>query len=114
MLGLTVLANLTGRSRAKSLAMVALGLVLSTVGMDPLGGTVRFTFDVAGAQGGLSFIAVATGLFGVAEVLAAVAQPGSRCRPRASGSVSSIRAARRCGGRCRRCSGGASSASSWA
>ena len=75
LLGLAVLANLTGRSRAKSLAMVALGLMLSTVGMDPLGGTVRFTFDVAGAQGGLSFIAVATGLFGVAEVLAAVARP---------------------------------------
>ena len=55
--------------------MVALGLVLSTVGMDPLGGAVRFTLDMGGAQGGLSFIAVATGLFGVAEILAAVAQP---------------------------------------
>jgi putative tricarboxylic transport membrane protein len=75
LLGLAVLANLTGRSRARALAMVALGLVLSTVGMDPLGGTVRFTWDVGGAQAGLSFIAVATGLFGVAEVLAAGAQP---------------------------------------
>jgi putative tricarboxylic transport membrane protein len=75
LLGLTVLANLTGRSRLKALAMVALGFVLSTVGMDPLGGTVRFTFDLGGAQSGLSFIAVATGLFGVAEVLATAASP---------------------------------------
>jgi putative tricarboxylic transport membrane protein len=82
LLGLVVLTNLTGRSRAKALTMVALGLVLSTVGMDPLGGVVRFTLDVGGAQGGLSFIAVATGLFGVAEVLAAVAQPVAALAPR--------------------------------
>jgi putative tricarboxylic transport membrane protein len=82
LLGLLVLTNLTGRSRPRALAMVALGLVLSTVGMDPLGGAVRFTLDMGGAQGGLSFIAVATGLFGVAEVLAAVAQPASAPAPR--------------------------------
>ena len=75
LLGLVVLSNLTGGSRVKALAMVVLGVMLSTVGMDPLGGTVRFTFDLGGAQGGLSFIAVAAGLFGVAEVLATVASP---------------------------------------
>src|SRR4029453_15894714 len=46
-----------------------------TVGMDPLGGTVRFTFELGGAQAGLSFVAVAAGLFGVAEVLATTARP---------------------------------------
>jgi putative tricarboxylic transport membrane protein len=76
-LGLVVLANLTGRSRLKALSMIGLGLLLSTVGMDPLGGTARFTVDIAGAQGGLSFIAVTTGLFGVAEVLAAAAGPAA-------------------------------------
>src|SRR5262245_23659264 len=81
LLGLVLLANLTGGSRVKALAMVALGLMLSTVGMDPLGGTVRFTFDVEGAQGGLSFIAVATGLFGVAEVLTAAARPAAAMAP---------------------------------
>jgi putative tricarboxylic transport membrane protein len=75
LLGLVVLAHLTGRSRVKALLMVAVGLMLSTVGMDPLGGTARFTFDVAGAQGGLSFIAVTAGLFGVAEVLTTAAAP---------------------------------------
>jgi putative tricarboxylic transport membrane protein len=75
LLGLVLLANLTGGSRAKSLAMVLVGVMLSTVGMDPLGGTVRFTFDLAGAQAGLSFVAVTTGLFGVAEVLASMAEP---------------------------------------
>jgi putative tricarboxylic transport membrane protein len=77
LLGLVLLANLTGGSRAKSLAMVLTGLMLSTVGMDPLGGTVRFTFDLAGAQAGLSFVAVTTGLFGVAEVLSSMAEPAA-------------------------------------
>jgi putative tricarboxylic transport membrane protein len=81
--GLVLLANLTGGSPVKALAMVGLGLMLSTVGMDPLGGTVRFTFDVEGAQAGLSFIAVATGLFGVAEVLAAAARPSAAVAPAA-------------------------------
>jgi putative tricarboxylic transport membrane protein len=75
LLGLVLLATLTGGGRVKSLAMVVLGVMLSTVGMDPLGGAVRFTFDVAGAQAGLSFIAVTAGLFGVAEVLALAAAP---------------------------------------
>jgi putative tricarboxylic transport membrane protein len=81
LLGVMVLANLTGRSRGKSLAMVVLGVILSTVGMDPLGGTVRFTFDVGGAQAGLSFIAVTAGLFGVAEVLALMAEPAAPGAP---------------------------------
>jgi putative tricarboxylic transport membrane protein len=75
LLGLVLLGNLTGGSRAKALAMVLVGVMLSTVGMDPLGGAVRFTFDLAGAQAGLSFIAVTTGLFGVAEVLTSIADP---------------------------------------
>jgi putative tricarboxylic transport membrane protein len=75
LLGVVLLTNLTGGSRVKSLAMVVTGLMLSTIGMDPLGGTVRFTFDVAGAQAGLSFIAVTAGLFGVAEVLTTMGAP---------------------------------------
>ena len=80
LLGLVLLSNLSGGSRPKALAMVVVGVMLSTVGMDPLGGTVRFTFDLGGAQAGLSFVAVAAGLFGVAEVLASAAAPGAAGR----------------------------------
>jgi len=78
LLGVILLSNLSGRSGAKSLTMVALGLMLSTVGMDPLGGTGRFTFSYVPAQAGLSFIAITTGLFGVAEVLSLMAQGAQR------------------------------------
>ncbi len=81
LLGVVLLGNLTGPSRVKSLIMIVVGIMLSTVGMDPLGGAVRFTFDVPGAQGGLSFIAVTAGLFGVAEVLALLAEPDTAEAP---------------------------------
>ncbi|MBZ5600033.1 MAG: tripartite tricarboxylate transporter permease [Acidobacteriia bacterium] len=74
LLGVILLSNLSGRSRLKSLTMVTVGIMLSTVGMDPLGGTGRFTFNYIPAQAGLSFVAVTTGLFGVAEVLFLMAE----------------------------------------
>lgn len=76
LLGVVLLSNLSGKSRIKSLIMIAAGIALATVGMDPLGGTSRFTFDYVPAQGGLSFVAITTGLFGVAEVLSLVAERG--------------------------------------
>jgi putative tricarboxylic transport membrane protein len=68
-LGVILLSGLSGRSRVKSLIMAAVGIMLATVGMDPLGGTGRFTFGYIPAQAGMSFVAITTGLFGVAEVL---------------------------------------------
>jgi len=68
-LGIVLLSNMSGRSRIKSLLMMMIGLMLSTIGMDPVGAVERFSFGIVSAQGGVSFIAVTTGLFGVAEVL---------------------------------------------
>jgi len=73
-LGIVLLSNLTGKSRSKSLIMMMIGLMLSSVGMDPIGGVERFSFGIVSAQGGVSFIAVTAGLFGVAEVLSFVAK----------------------------------------
>ena len=73
-LGIVLLSNLTGKSRVKSLIMITIGLMLSTVGMDPVGGVDRFSFGIDSAQGGVSFIAVTAGLFGVAEVLSLLAK----------------------------------------
>ncbi len=72
-LGVILLSNLTGRSRIKSLIMTMTGLILSAVGMDPLGAVDRFSFGLESAQAGVSFIALTTGLFGVAEVLSIMA-----------------------------------------
>ncbi|MEW6671531.1 MAG: tripartite tricarboxylate transporter permease [Thermodesulfobacteriota bacterium] len=70
MLGVILLSNLAGTSRSRSLIMMISGLILSTVGMDPIGGLERFSFGIPTAQGGISFIAITTGFFGIAEVFA--------------------------------------------
>jgi putative tricarboxylic transport membrane protein len=72
-LGIILLSDLTGKSRSRSLILMMVGLMLSTVGMDPIGGLERFSFGSEAAQGGISFIAITTGLFGVAEVLTVMA-----------------------------------------
>ena len=53
----------------KALMMIVLGLALATVGIDHLSGYARFTQGRAELGDGVSFLAVAMGLFGVAEIL---------------------------------------------
>lgn len=67
--GLLVLSNLTGGSSAKALAMAALGIMLSLVGMDPLAGIGRFTLDQRELFGGIEVVSVIMGLFGISELL---------------------------------------------
>lgn len=69
LLGLLVLVLLTGKSVSKSLLMVLLGIMLGTVGLDPLSGTDRFTFGIDQLQRGIDFILVAMGMFGLTEVM---------------------------------------------
>src|SRR5712691_3656530 len=56
-------------SRIKTATMVAFGLALGTIGLDNLTGVPRFTFGTPSLAGGLSFAALAIGLFGVSEIL---------------------------------------------
>jgi putative tricarboxylic transport membrane protein len=69
LLALSVIAVVSAGSRLKTAAMLALGLALGTVGLDNLTGSARFTFGNADLAGGLSFTALAIGLFGVSEIL---------------------------------------------
>jgi putative tricarboxylic transport membrane protein len=68
-LGLLVLSRLTGSSLVRAAVMVALGLGLSTVGMEPMSGVARFTFGSLELSQGLELVPIAIGLFGVADLL---------------------------------------------
>ena len=68
-LGLLVLSRLTGSSLVRAAVMVALGLGLSTVGMEPMSGVTRFTFGSLELSQGLELVPIAIGLFGVADLL---------------------------------------------
>ena len=69
--GLLVLCQLSGQGLFKSLAMVAVGLMAGTVGLDLFTGQQRMTFGVEPLEQGIDFVPVAMGLFGIAEVLEA-------------------------------------------
>lgn len=64
-----ILSNLTGGSPYKSFLMIAFGLWIGTIGIDPMGYGARFTFGLEGLLSGVDFIPMAMGLFGVTEIL---------------------------------------------
>jgi len=68
--GLTLAASVGNGSRAKAWAMVGLGLLLSTFGVDIVSGEERFTFASPDMRDGIDIAVLAMGLFGVSEVLA--------------------------------------------
>ncbi len=54
---------------ALAVAMVVLGLLLGVVSTDIYIGTPRFTFGITAYADGLNFVALAVGVFGIAEIL---------------------------------------------
>ncbi len=68
-LGLVMSVALAHGSVLKALAMVVLGLLLGMVGTDIYTGTPRFTLGITQYADGLNFVALAVGVFGIAEIL---------------------------------------------
>jgi TctA family transporter len=68
-LGLITSVALAHGSIVKALAMVVLGLLLGMVGTDIYTGTPRFTLGYSELADGVNFVAVAVGVFGIAEIL---------------------------------------------
>ena len=65
-----LMATLLGEgSIIKGLIMVVLGLLLGSVGLDPISGAVRFTWGFHMLQEGVDFVTLAMGMFGIGEIL---------------------------------------------
>lgn len=88
LMGLLLVGSLSNQSVARGLFSAALGLMLGVVGMDPISGLGRFTFHSVELRGGISYIAVMIGLFGVGEALFQILH---RNRPIVKQKVDSIR-----------------------
>lgn len=67
--GLTMMIGVSSGRIFKGLVAGGFGLLLATVGRDPITGDQRFTLGILELNGGVPFIPVIIGLFGVAEVL---------------------------------------------
>ena len=69
LLALIVLGFASGGPALKTFAMVLTGLLIATVGVDLITAHPRFTFGSIYLVNGISFVAMALGLFGVSEIL---------------------------------------------
>ena len=67
--GILLVGSLSGGSLAKGIFAGALGVLIGSVGLDPMTAEPRFTFGSLQMTAGISYIAAMIGFFGVAEVL---------------------------------------------
>ena len=65
---LTIVGVLSGKSMIKGLLAGSLGLIVATVGADPMLAIPRFTFDMLELEDGFSYIPLLIGLFAVSEM----------------------------------------------
>jgi len=68
-LGLVAALVLASGSVIKASAMIGLGLLLGTVGLDADGGHFRMTFGLNELADGIGFVPLSMGLFGLAEII---------------------------------------------
>ena len=68
LLGLVASTALAHGSVLKALAMIVLGMLLGLVGTDVNSGQLRYTFGVGELADGLGIVAIAVGVFGIAEI----------------------------------------------
>lgn len=76
--GLTMIAGLAANSLVKGFAAGFLGLLLSTIGISPVGGEVRFTFGAPELQGGIPLIVALIGFFTVPAMIDLIVSPQAR------------------------------------
>ncbi len=77
-LGLAFAVVLARGSVPKALAMILLGLLLSTIGTDLETGAERLTFGLSALTSGIDFVVLAMGVIGFAEVLKNLEVPEKR------------------------------------
>ena len=66
--GLTIIAGVTSGSMVKGLMSGAFGLILSTIGMDPMEGVERYMFGIDALYNGINVTCAMIGLFSMSQV----------------------------------------------
>lgn len=67
--GLSIMASSSGKSISKGLLSGCVGLLISTIGIDPIVGATRFTFGNYRLMSGLPLLPVLIGVFALSEVM---------------------------------------------
>ena len=69
LIALILLGSLGSGSFFKMMPMVFMGLLIGTIGMDPLTGALRFTHGIKDLYDGIGLLPVAMGVLGIGEIL---------------------------------------------
>lgn len=77
LMGLTLIASVSGKSLVKGLIPGVLGLMISTVGFDPITGSGRYIFGNPNLMMGISLIPVLIGLYAIGQAFVTVAKDSS-------------------------------------
>ncbi|MCF8105849.1 MAG: tripartite tricarboxylate transporter permease [Desulfohalobiaceae bacterium] len=78
---LTIIAGMGGESVTKGLIAAAFGLLIATIGLDPMVGIRRLTFGVPNLDSGIAIMPMLIGLFAVPEVIEQLEHPLKRNIP---------------------------------
>jgi putative tricarboxylic transport membrane protein len=73
LIALLTIGSVAGRSPAKAALSAGMGLLVASVGLDPMSGQTRFTFGSYELSGGIAFIPLLIGLFALGEVFSEAA-----------------------------------------
>jgi putative tricarboxylic transport membrane protein len=69
MLSMALIAGISGKSLLKGIVAGGLGLLFSTVGLDPIYGSTRFTFGNIDLYDGINTLSVFIGVFALSEIM---------------------------------------------
>jgi putative tricarboxylic transport membrane protein len=81
LLGLSVIVSLSGKSLLKGAAAAILGLMIATIGSDPISGVSRFTFGSPDLIEGVAPLLVMVGIFALTELMTRSGAAGTAMKP---------------------------------
>lgn len=88
--GVTIIASLASKNVIKGFVGGAIGFLISTIGIAPIGGDVRFTAGFPELQGGIELIVALIGFFCIPEALTMVGQRDKKFHLAEAGKVRGI------------------------
>src|SRR5574341_797818 len=89
LLGITFVASLSGEAQLKGIIAGGLGLLLATIGLDPISGIQRYTFGQLFLWDGVGLVAVTIGFYAIPETIE-LAVLGTRIARREVGKLGGV------------------------
>ena len=80
-LGMSVISSLSGKALLKGFIAAGIGVMIATIGTDPMSGVARFTFGQTSLLSGVEPVVVMIGVFALSEMMARLARPETAKAP---------------------------------